>query len=174
MNGAFSPGSTSRPFPEAQAALFGQPAQAAALPASWAAGPTHPSFAFAGTCCGEAAGGGVDDAASAMMKIEQSSGEIPRGGGVYWLTHKARKRYRCCAREETTGYYCCEAFVLNGSEGAPWNGTFRFSADVLLPFDETVRRVLLRRARVHVLPGGGSGSPRTPVSKEKTKPRILG
>lgn len=57
-----SPGSTSRPLPEAQAVRLGQPAQPDAFPASSAAGPTHPSFAFAGTffaeftadccCCG--------------------------------------------------------------------------------------------------------------------------
>ena len=34
--------------PEEQAPWFGQPAQAAALPASWEAGPTHPSLALDG------------------------------------------------------------------------------------------------------------------------------
>lgn len=66
-----SPGSTSRPFPEAQADLLGQPAQAAALPASSAAGPTHPSLAFAGTlgvaCCGNAGGDGAVDATSDIL-----------------------------------------------------------------------------------------------------------
>lgn len=53
------PGSTSRPFPEAHAVRFGHPAQAEALPASSAAGPTHPSLAFAGMESGAWDGGKI-------------------------------------------------------------------------------------------------------------------
>lgn len=108
---ASSPGSTSRPFPEAQAALFGQPAQAAALPASWAAGPTHPSFAFAGTlelaCCGGAGGSGVVGAslmtmdgvqiAPAPLAAQRKSAVNRRcrgGGQPNWFRKK-----KCCLSE---------------------------------------------------------------------------
>lgn len=63
-----SPGSTSRPFPLAQAARLGQPAHPSTLPASSAAGPTQPSFAFSGTRDGVGCGGaGGNGAATSMV-----------------------------------------------------------------------------------------------------------
>lgn len=79
-----SPGSTSRPLPDAQAVRFGHPAQAAAFPASSAAGPTHPSFAFVGTflvevtavccCCGAEDSDCGEFAVSAMSSICRKRG----------------------------------------------------------------------------------------------------
>lgn len=62
--------------PEEQAPWFGQPAQAAALPASWEVGPTHPSLALDGA---------ADDMVGILMGSESGGVEFDFSFGRFTL-----------------------------------------------------------------------------------------